>query len=954
MRKNCERFVAACLSASMLLGICMPGAVAATVEEEDPTDYVEVFPVTYEAPEVDEAPRLDVKADDEGNVDAEVVGRPETTPEEPDVEWDLDKKLEGEEADKLGKEEIKADAEGSETYTPSETVTDGADRVTEEGGETKGEETVKTEVAEKPEHETVTSPEIKSDVIPGSKPAESQPEDGKDDQTPGEPTEGGDGETTDQPEEGGQAETEKKPTAEADQIVDKDGKPVLDEDGNLKYETKKDTWNLTEDDLRDLVEKPTLPEGYPEDGNFTEISEDGSTTTTKNWVCEDYTHTETTSDGTTVKGYGYGYKVTETVTTTKTEKIDPDMSARPENAKDVTSEDGLIGYSYTEVTWTSEGARVETTYTVYPEQGAKTTITKTTTTKLTYAEQKSEGSVEITDVTVKEGDGHGSLTGTQGPQADPNKTPGYLDVDAETGLRDNYVESKTDLDKAEIGNNNFIIKLESKEDEEKVKTLIDVWGASIYEVKTSGNDKTGHPTLYIVRSPKKDGQGNIIEGQYDEYYVYCVDRGMGLDGKGYNLENLKDAEYFNSEEWDKIESIAVNGYWGVKNEDATGKDPTYGSLDAFKAMLQAQNPDYWKDDKLALLNDGMALAVTQAAIWKYGSSSGNTTVDDPFQSVSIKNPKYGTPTGKYDSDGKPILNEQWLITGNTLDSATKALMMEAYNTLLDKAAKTENKSTDLIDAEDITNVKVTINGKEKDKDVYDTDLSFTMAVQPDRMKSDDLMVTVTLSNGTYTYRLEGAAKEGEKTAEKTTGKNDITYVLRGIKMPDGTEVSINLSGTQSLGKSAYLLTAEGGYDKSQSFVGVFEGEREVNVNVNLKFNASQPTATITTDTTVETKVEQTKQTSWADSWLKKIFYLKPEQPEEPTTPEIPVEPETPTEPEITEKPDNTEEIVDAATPAPEIDSVPKTGDDGSVWMVLCMLSAAGLAVLNLPKKKAKH
>lgn len=199
-------------------------------------------------------------------------------------------------------------------------------------------------------------------------------------------------------------------------------------------------------------------------------------------------------------------------------------------------------------------------------------------------------------------------------------------------------------------------------------------------------------------------------------------------------------------------------------------------------------------------------------------------------------------------------------------------------------------------------------------------------------------------------------------------------------MPDGTNVSISLSGTQSLGKDgkgAYLLVAENGYDKSQSFVGVFEGEREVDLNISLDFNATQPIATITTDTTKQVVTEQTQQTGWVSSWLKKIFYPKgPEDTEEIVSPEEPdsteknetttvepestektetaVEPETTLNPEAPEKPENTGDMGDAVTPAPEIDSVPKTGDDMAVWAVLCVLSAAGVLLLNLPQKKTRH
>lgn len=924
MRKNCERFVAAILSASMLLSICMPGAVAVTAEEEDPTNYVEVLPVTYEAPENDETPvktpePIDVTIETDGSVT--VGDRPEATPDEPEVEWKGEAEHEGEDGS------IKAEVTGSETYTPSETITAGPDQVLEEGGETKGEEKIEIGITETPKEETTTSDSVTSDYFPETK---------KDEQTG--------------TESGG---------VSADVTVKKDNEG--NSTGDWSGVTDTGTWNLTEDDLRDLVTKPEAPteEGWVAEGenkstsSSTVTDEDGTVTTTeKNWERKEYTNK--TEDGALIAGY----EETTVETVTENGKIAPDMSDRPENAKDVTTKDGMVGYQYTETETLEDGTIIKTTYTVYPEQGSYTKTTTTTTTKLTYAKETEPGKITISNVSVSEGDQHGSLSGTagtgnvQGPQADPNKEPGDLQFGSGTGLRD-YISTGKKADG--IGNNDFIWDTTSGVGD------ISAWAGSIYEIKTTGdvkgNEKVGHPALYVVRSPKKDADGKIIEGEYEEYYVYCADRGQLLNGQGYNLENLQDSKYFDSDEWKKIESIAVNGYWGVKNEDTTDEDPTYGSLDAFKAMLKTQNPEYWDDTKLEKLNDGMALTVTQAAIWKYASSHGNTTADGSTQ----KNPDVVTQNPFFDTKvapGDKSLGQSW--AGGSADATDEQkLLYQAYQDLLAKGKKqleeSDKVSTDLIDAEDITNIKVTINNKNED-DTYDTDLSFTLDVQPDRMNADDLMVTVKLSDGTnYTYRLEGAAKEGEKTADKTTGENDITYVLKGIQMKDGTTVSINLSGVQNLGKSAYLLTAEGGYDSSQSFVGVFEGERKVDVNVKLNFDASQPTATITTDTVEETVTKQVKQTSWASSWLSKFFYpADPEEPETPKDPETPKTPEIPVEPETPEDPEDTEEVVGAATSEPKIDSVPKTGDDASVWMVLCVLSAAGLAVLNLPKKKTEH
>lgn len=596
------------LSASMLISLCTPIATALTADEtpDVPTNCVEVEPelVTYEAPEEEglgEAPeQVDVTIDPEGKVS--VGERPEASEETPEVEW----KGEGENEEGS----IKAEVEGSETYTPSETVKDDEDRVTEEGAETTGEETIGTEITE----ETKKDPE------------------------------GTDGTEEEKSDKVGSDETG------ANLSVD----PSKGETGDSE------SWRLTKDDLLGMVEKPALPDGYQADGTYTESSEDGSTTTTKNWICEDYTHTETTDDGKTVTGYGY--KVTETVTTTRTEKIEPDLSERPETAEDVTNEDGLTGYRYTEVSVDEDGVRTETTYTVYPEQGICTTTTTTITTKLTYAEQKEEGRAEISDVTVEEGEHHGDLSNLEGTTLDPNiRVPGDLEVDDDTGLRGYYEGYKQLLSDAQIGNGDFVWNVGQDGEDPDAGTLY----GSIYGINTK-DDTGASAKLYVVKD--KDGK---------EYYVYCADHGQGFErdedgnytGSSYTLENLKDEGFFDDEQWNAVEEIALNGFWGT----ATGM----GSLNEFKKMLIAGGMD--ESTVNECFNEGMALTVTQAAIWKYSSHSGNYTKDD----------------GTFTTVDKATGGSPWLKT-ETLPEAEQKLLQEAYEILLKKAesSKRENYRPD--------------------------------------------------------------------------------------------------------------------------------------------------------------------------------------------------------------------------------------------------------------------
>lgn len=970
MKKKAERIVAGILSISMLMSICSTSVLAETVDlgESTPTTTTYVLDpdrvVTLESmggapvapvalgtdpadpaadpaddPVADPEPSLKVEVDeDDGSVDVTVEDRPEATPANPDTEWHPSLEITGEDAEELGKEEISASADGEEHFTSEGPVKDGADRVIQDDQTIEGSEKIETTVTE----------EVKKDP-----------------------------EGTDGPID----------TVESDK-VGADGEGVTVEanpNDPTESASKSETWDMSEGDLRDLVEKPTAPsedDGWvAKDENTstksnTTTAEDGTVTKTEEtWTRNEY---KDTVDGQPVAGY----METTTVETTETGAIDPDLSKKPADAKDITDENDRVGYTYTTVEVDEQGVRTETTYTVFPEQGTYSKTTTTTTTKLTYAKQTEKGTITISNVIASEGDKHGQLGTMTGPKTDTSLDPSGKDVNMNTDLRDYYHDYVFGGSGGAIANGNFYWIYGIEDGKDLASSL-----ASRFDVECEQSTST--PNLYVIRD--KDG---------NEYHVYCADRGQSLGtgaGVQYDLENLKDSGYFDTGDWRKIEEVAVNGYWGVKNEAAAGEEPTYGSLDDFRNMLVDSGEMSRADANK--ITEGMALAVTQAAIWKYGSASGNTTVEKPFQTQSYKNPLSGpqlNPDGSYkrDDDGN-ILFEPWLLT-KEIDSVDQALMEKAYEILTDKAEATVTKtetatgteittdkssSTDLIGKEDITNVKVTVNSKLKEasddgKDLYNTDLSFTLEVEPSRINSDDLQVTVTIGDQKVTYTLPKAAGDGETVGRTDNtyadGTQDVTYILKGITLPDGTNVSINLTGTQSLGKSAYLLTAKGengetDHRLSQSFVGVYEGTRNVNVDVSFTFEAEQPEATVYIETTEEQVVEQTQQTSWSSSWLSKIFYLvKPTEPDEPT-PDKPKEDPKKPEPEEPDSPDgepqdgafviypeNTDNVIMPEENKKRVESVPKTGDDASVWMIMGLLSMAGLVVINLPKKKMEH
>ena len=88
-----------------------------------------------------------------------------------------------------------------------------------------------------------------------------------------------------------------------------------------------------------------------------------------------------------------------------------------------------------------------------------------------------------------------------------------------------------------------------------------------------------------------------------EYYAYCADWSTGaVMSTKYELVNVLDASYIKDKTArEHLQAIAENGYWGT-NEGI-------GSLEKVRELVG--------EEYRSAINDGIALAVTQAALWKY-------------------------------------------------------------------------------------------------------------------------------------------------------------------------------------------------------------------------------------------------------------------------------------------------------------------------------------------------
>ncbi|WP_138160646.1 thioester domain-containing protein [Peptoniphilus catoniae] len=310
----------------------------------------------------------------------------------------------------------------------------------------------------------------------------------------------------------------------------------------------------------------------------------------------------------------------------------------------------------------------------------------------------------------------------------------------------------------------------------------------------------------------RDGDGDIVGADQFEitgkdgkkYYAYCADLNVyAQEGSNYNMQRLEDTDYIQHK--DKIRSIVLKGYWGVKNESKDPKNPSPGSLDAFKKMLLDNNALTAEESNK--LTDGMALLATQAAIWRYGNS-GQSMLGEDLQ----------FPWGPEEPQASIINKTYKYLVGMEGTPAT------ASNTILQK--------DDFAKMVDLT-VKEKLEGEK-----YNTDLKIAMAVEFDDETSDLKLYITADGEKVDEFRLAGALQEGEK---KATKNSDGTYTLSGLVLKGNKKFNINLKGVQNLKDGVYIFSCDKGPNghPAQTLIGAGESQQDIDLNVDLEFNVKE-------------------------------------------------------------------------------------------------------------------
>ena len=416
-------------------------------------------------------------------------------------------------------------------------------------------------------------------------------------------------------------------------------------------------------------------------------------------------------------------------------------------------------------------------------------------------------------------------------------------------------------------------------------------------------------------------QFRLIDSEGNPHYAYCADLSILAKADAeYELVNVLDSDYISNPDNRKhLQAIAEKGYWGT----ASGQ----GSLAAVKDLLDENSP--YRD----LIDDGIALAVTQAAIWTYGNRNGEKLGGNDFNKdghtdrfLEFYYSGYDATTGeKFVS---PFGDEQW--------NAAK----ELYNKLINLETSDAGTVTDIITKEDIKNATIRVSGKAGDK--YETDLSFTLSVNPERINGKDGEDDVVLNiyNGDTllrSHKLREAANASDDRGTFTVSYDPKTgeaiYTVNGLEFTADTSVTLNLSGKQKLNGGAYLFRSDVNGNESQTFIGLVTGDstRDLDLSVTLGFHVVEPT--------IEPAARASSRDKHTVTWTASYHTEWPHTPDQP-----PEEPETPETPETPEAPE---------TPVVPGYDVPKTGDASGLYYVLAIFSALGLALVTLTGRKRR-
>lgn len=470
---------------------------------------------------------------------------------------------------------------------------------------------------------------------------------------------------------------------------------------------------------------------------------------------------------------------------------------------------------------------------------------------------------------------------------------------------------------------------------------------------TKGNTKKVNVTQFVLTENDKPTNKNV---------AYCCDFNTTAEGgHWYTIDNLEDADYYNSTDADKIKYLAMNGYWGT-----SGDEDSIGSLTHFKELLKqniayisSTNSHLTDKEKNALealkssvdsITDAQAMVITQAAIWAYGKRSNEYTFkgfeDDTVLDVN-------TILGIANESPNNI---------SLMKGLLDVFIASEHYTVGPTIPELSTDETKVIDVNSINKVGVTVkekNVEETEKygtNIYNCDIGLILDVNITEDDKIEIYVRSYFNGNVTTSKVNrydllpkgSTATNAWEIVPDSNGK----YTLP-VSLSKDVKVDLDIKGTQKLNNGVYIYTAKGGTNKSQTFVSIGEGTRKVDVSKSMKIYFTVKEASKTTDrewsrewaeavpAPVQPPVEEPKEEPKEDPKPEPPKEETPtEEPKEDIPVEVPVkdpepeveEPEVPTPEKVTEV---KKEVVKSNTA-----KAPKTGDESHImFYIIIALSA---------------
>ena len=478
----------------------------------------------------------------------------------------------------------------------------------------------------------------------------------------------------------------------------------------------------------------------------------------------------------------------------------------------------------------------------------------------------------------------------------------------------------------------------------------DIFGMPEYD--NSRGPGGNRPTLHVMM----DEYGNKV-------YSYCIDNMQDTkNGEWYKISNLEDSDYYASEEAENhIRNIVLNGYWGTS--DIPNEDGSYntGSVELLKQNLREavkgglEVPGYDTEQLLNIIDNltsGEAMIATQAAIWSYSNGSiaaqngkDGYLIIDPDQHANHQSGSSKKDYDILDADGGARIDlvYTWLMSLSIDGTEESTVVINEKNFVKDMGLTVGDKITD--------NEKNKDN--DEDNDVYNTDLNFKLAFVPG--ENDDLLVQITYEDldGNPVNVVRRLAGDEDGYYETITPDSNGVYVITGLVLSENKDFNfdLRLEGTQYLENGVYIYESVNGRTSSQNFVGIAEGERNVDVSlgVTIKFEVDEDNHVVA-------------ERKWHDEGSNRPRPTGGNDDDDDnggggsTTTTIP-------DPVVPLAAADTIEISDGDIPLSDgtvlniedapipLAVLPMTGDVSVIWMLISLISGLGLAGLSLADRK---